>query len=364
MYGKLNSGEYAALIQARDSCGLYENTDSVDLVTLSTKYETDYSTPLINSIVNAVDYTESDFSYGHGITAYSPYNYVDYYSQGRDSLVQLSYDSNIIGFYDAYATLQLAYMYGTTEAANIAGTWYDSSIITTYNGSSSNQNVEAAQQYDIDTTVVNGNTVVELSDDDWDIINHFYCDLLVKIDDTHYVYLGEDLYSDFDNDWNLLIKNPDKWTYINGHLATYFNLDSYKDSESGQWNQTGCVYAYVNGEEALLLVYFDQDNPSGSIMGYMPYDFATSSSDDENYYTLNDNDKINLAYISMNTDTYEIDEYYAITGNEFYFKDAYVSYQSLDLSTDTSIIYYTIEDVYGNTYETPAYLVENGKIVS
>ena len=361
-YADLYSGKYAEYTQARSSCGLYEYTDSVDLVTLATKYENDYSTPLINAVVNAVDYIDSDLSFGHGITAYSPSNYTEYYDMGRESFGKLDYDDNIIEFYDAYATLSLAYYYGTTEALAYTGDWYDSDIVSYYNGDSSSQDVQAAQEYSIDTTEIGGNTVVALSDSDWEILNHVYCDLYIATDDSHYVYLGYDLFGKYDDDWNLIIQNPTNWTYINDHIATYISVDSYSDSETDEWYQMGTVSAQVNGEDAMLLVYFSNENPSGTILGYTPYNFETNTPEAEGYYYLNSNDVINLVYVSYNTSTGKIDDYYTITGNEFYYKDAVVSYKSVDLSSDNTIICYTLEDVYGNTYETEAMSVVGGVI--
>ncbi|MCR5619808.1 MAG: zinc-ribbon domain-containing protein, partial [Lachnospiraceae bacterium] len=50
----LESKQYAGITTARDNCGVYMGTDSVDLVTLANKYENTASTALINSVVNAV----------------------------------------------------------------------------------------------------------------------------------------------------------------------------------------------------------------------------------------------------------------------------------------------------------------------
>ena len=360
-YEDLYSGSYAEYTKARTDCGLFEYTDSVDLVTFATKYENDFSTALINSVVNAVDYIDSDLTFGHGITAYSPSNYNEYYDFGRESFDKLSYDDAIAEFYDAYVTLALAYTYGVSGAGTYTGDWYDSDIVSCYNNDSGSQNVEAAQSYSIDTSEVGGNTVVELTDADWNILKHVYCDLLIATDEDHYAYLGSDLFSKFDDNWNLIIQNPTSWTYINDHIATCICMDSYSDSETEEWYQMQSVYATVNGEEAMLLVYFSNENPSGTIMGYMPYDFETdTAAETSGYYYLDPEDEISLVYVSYDVNTFEVDEYYTIEGNEFYFKDAYVSYNSVDLSADETVIFYTIEDVYGNTYETDAFKVSAG----
>ena len=104
----INGNDYVAYTQARNNCISYEYTDTIDIITLANQYENDYSTKLINSIVNSVSYTESDFSAGHGIAVYSPFEYIEEYTTARNMLTQLGYDNSIINFYDSYCSLRSA----------------------------------------------------------------------------------------------------------------------------------------------------------------------------------------------------------------------------------------------------------------
>ena len=60
---QVQNGDYANFAKIRSSSGLYEGTDSVDIITLATSYSTTASSPLMNAVVNAVSYTDSDFLY-------------------------------------------------------------------------------------------------------------------------------------------------------------------------------------------------------------------------------------------------------------------------------------------------------------
>lgn len=80
------NGGYEEYVLARENCGLYEYTESVDIITLATMYPTEASTDLMNATVNAVCYTESDYAYGHGLAAYNPSEYIYSYGDARYSM--------------------------------------------------------------------------------------------------------------------------------------------------------------------------------------------------------------------------------------------------------------------------------------
>ena len=348
----LDNRKYPDIVSARDDCGVYMSTDSVDLVTLANKYENTASTALINSIVNAVDYTESDFAFGHGITAYYPYDYPEYYDDGRTTLTALEYDPVVTDFYDKYVSLVYAYAYGSSAAANYAGDWYDSDIISSYinNGYS----VAEAGEYHLDhnhATYADGidHYYLYTSDIDWISVQSL---LFIEDDDGTLYYLGQDEYGYFDTDGDLVAGMPDNWTWISDRLACYVTYDYYNDEETGEWNQYGAVPCRINGKECYLMVFYDQDSPSGMITGYTLMD-----EEKDYYYDLEDEDEIQLLWYDP------VGEQFVDVYDPFYASELKLDYNEVDLSGENVYVVYEVTDVYGNTYTSDAFIYENGEFV-
>ena len=347
----LENRKYADLVSARDNCGVYMGTDSVDLVTLANKYENSASTALINSVVNAVDYTESDFAYGHGITAYYPYDLADYYDDGRRTLLELAYDSTITDFYDEYVSLAYAYSYGVSNAERYAGSWYRDDIISSYinNG----QTVAEAEEFYLESHHA------EYADG----IEHYYMEtgniewiscqslLFIEGDNGEFYYLGQDEYGYFDSDGDLVAETPDRWTWINDRLACYITYDYYTDDETGDWNQYGAIPCLINGVECYLMAFYDQDNPAGMITGYTIID-----EERDYYYDLKDDDLIQLLWYDAAGDKF-VPVYDEFTGSE-----VLLDFNEVDLTSNTVYVVYEVIDVYGNTYTSDAYVYENGEL--
>lgn len=340
----VNSGMYAEYTKARRNCGLYEGTDSVDLITLATNYNTDMSSALINAVVNAVAYTDSDLLYGHGIAAYSPFNMVEDYMYARDSLSGLSYDERIIDFYDTYASIQLGYM-GEDYINSYAGDWYNAEGVDSY----VEEGTEAAT-YSVATSSKNGTDVIELSDDDLEILDSVTVSAILMMDDETGLLLGEDYYNNFDEDYDVIIDKPDYWVCVNDNIACYICMDIYKDDATDDWSQTGIVYAQRNGEDILLLLYYDQDYPTGTVLGYVPYDFETGEGNGGKYLPLNDDDSIDLVYPCISITTGETE--YITLDEPFLASSLKLSYQEIELTDYKTVTYYSIYDIYGNIYKT------------
>ncbi len=348
----LLNGYFAEYAKARAACGLYQGTDSVDMITLASTYENQYSSQLINAVVNAVSYTESDFAYGHGLATYSPSEYYFAYDYGRVSLEMLSYSDAILGCYDTYASLALAYQ-GADYINEYAGSWYNASVVDAYVP----ENTQAGET-EIGTSIVDGKEVIEVDAETWNIISSVNVGLiLVYEEDKEAIMLGDDFYLARDDYGNILVDKPEAWVAINDTFACYIAVDSYTDYASGEWSQLGGIPAYRNGEEILIVIYYDNEYPSGTILGYIPYDFETGDSDESSYYMFNEDDVIELVYPCMN---YETDTEFTYVGNgdAFYAKDMYVDYLPIDLEGQQVLTYYTLYDIYGNEYQTDSFLLD------
>ncbi len=338
----LTYGDYSTYYQARGNCGYYESNDSVDLITLATSYNNDYSTPLINAVVNAVVYTESDFAYGHGLMAYSPYDAYYMYEDGRKSFVELGYDSNIVDFYDGFMSRKLAYL-GEEYVADYGGSWFDGDY---------SEEVEAAggiaAEYDLPVVDCDQYYAAELSDELWENAYYISQGLLVELEnDGGYLILGEDYNYTLDSEDRLALVDPQSWTYLNGNIAAYYCVDYY-DDYNGTWAQTGYIPVTVNGYGAFLYVYYDNEIPYGTIQGYSFYDYETETEYDE-IYTLDADDEIDLLYQYLNIDG---SYYYDTIGEPFRAGDCELDFAEIDLEEYNTLGWYAVYDVYGNSYTT------------
>jgi len=352
MKGDLESHKYSDIITARENCGVYMGTDSVDLVTLANKYECNASTKLINSVVNAVDYTESDFAFGHGITAYFPYDYANYYGDGRKTFQALEYNKTIVDFYDEYVSLTFAYYYGVSDAEDQAGNWYNDDIISSY--MSSGFTVAEAGEYHLDCTLATyadglDHYYMSTSEIDWLTV---MSQMFLEDGDGNLYFLGQDQFYNFDDDGDLVADTPSKWTWLSDRVACYIVYDCYQDDDTGEWNQYGAIPVKVNGVESYLMVFYDQDNPNGKITGYTIMD-----DEGDYYYELEDNDEIQIIWYCLDTDEY-VEAY-----DPFYASEIELDYDEINLTNDNIWIVYEVTDVYGNTYTSDAFVYENGELV-
>ncbi|MBR1860337.1 MAG: zinc-ribbon domain-containing protein [Lachnospiraceae bacterium] len=336
----LSAGDYATYYQARGNCGYYEENDSVDLITLATSYNNSNSTPLINAVVNAVVYTESDFVYGHGLMAYSPYDAYYMYYLGRESFVELDYDESIIDFYDGFISRRLAFL-GDEYVGAYGGSWYVEDFETEVASAGG-----VASEYELPVYEGDYYYYLDISDELWDTFYYISQTLWVERDDGSILLLGEEYDYKVDSNGRLALVDPHAWVHVNDNIATYYCIDYYEDTELGVWAQTGVIPITVNGTGALLYIYYDNDNPSGVVEGYSYYDYDTGEESDT-IYGVNMEDEFDLVYQYLDA---EGNEYYEPAGDPFNAEEIRLQYLTIDLDEYTTLGYYDIVDVYGNLY--------------
>ncbi len=343
---------FSDISTARNDCGIYEYTDCVDLVTLAGKYENSASTSLINTVVSAVDYTESDFAFGHGVMAYFPFNELLSYDVGRTIFEELDYNEDVSKFYDELISLKFAFEYGVADARSHSGDWFDEDIIDLYD----NHGVAVAEAQEI--------YLPSYSAEYEDGLEHYYmktseiewmeslCLLMIEGDDGNLIFLGQDVVSEFDDDGDLVAENPENWTYLADRLACFVSVDYYYDEETDEWNQSGMIPVKVNGEMGYIYVFYSQDYPEGTIYGYM------SDDENDNYlYDLEDTDEIQILWYDPTNDVY-VEAY-----DPFMASEISLEFKEIDLSCDTTYVIYQITDVYGNIYTSDAFVYENNVFV-
>ena len=162
--------------------------------------------------------------------------------------------------------------------------------------------------------------------------------------------LGEDYLYTFDSADRLALVDPDSWAYVNGNLANYYCLDYYYDETTGDWNKTGYINGTVNGLSSQIMVYFDQDNPSGVIYGY--YLTVDDEADYSSCFSFNDDDVLDLAIEVVLSDgsfeTVMMEEPFLYSQVDF----SYLSNDDDGFSEYATYGCYHITDVYGNDYYT------------
>ncbi|MCQ2494226.1 MAG: clostripain-related cysteine peptidase [Lachnospiraceae bacterium] len=337
-----NYDDFGAYVKARGNCGEYYGTDSVDLTTLANKYETEKSSALINAVSNAVVYTESDMPYGHGITAYSPSpDYFYTYNYGRPSLVELNYDPDVIYFYDKFVSELLSY-YGEDVVQAYGGDWYVNNYEVAQAGTSDEINSLA-------TTDMGNYDAVALSSSDWDIVASIATAVVVFTDNGSRLVLGQDYQYMTDSYGYIALADPEYWYYLNGSIATFYATNKYEDDATGKWSYTGYIPVLVNGDEAALYIYFDQDNPQGLIQGYYYFDYATLTRHDNTMYMITDDLQFNLLYPYLDDNG---EPYYMYDGNTIYGYELELDLYYINLDAYTTYGYIEIVDVYGNKYQT------------
>ena len=350
---KIESGDYANYFKARESCGLYEGTDSADMITLASKYKTDKSDALITAVVNAVEYTESEYIYGHGLAVYSPHKYIYGYSGARESMEILKYDENALDCYDAYVSIYLTYL-GEEYVNQYAGDWYEETIVNQYVAGGTQSG-----EYELPTNIVDGYNVINGSSINWEAVSSLEATMFMLVDNENFVMLGNDYYNEYDQYGNVLLDVPKNWTYINECIAPYVAVSRYSDEVSQEWMEIGVVLARCNGKEIAILIYYNNENPGGMIAGYMYIDFETLSETayGQRVFNFEEGDDVEIIYPVMNGRTGEI-VYDNILGKHFDGGSLAMKYYAIDLSSEKIACMYTLYDIYGNSYETEMFIFE------
>ena len=344
----LRNKQYEKYFKLREGCGYYSNTDSVDIITLATLYETEASDDLIKAVEEAVVYSDSDYDYGNGLATYSPHKGVAEYNLGRVAMEEIGYDEAILDYYDVYCSITLKYM-GDAAVNQYAGTWYDVAAVDSHIQVGANTN---PTEYELPTIEKNGQEVVQFTDDLLATMKMIYAVVGMKYDDDTFVTIGSETYLEYDKDGDLIVDLPKTWTTLNGHLACSVLIDRYEDPDTDEWEEINAITAKRNGEDILIVTYYGSDTPDGIILGYVntTHNDTGGNNTDDYIYTFNDSDVINLVHplIQSGGDV----QYTQIIDDDILASDLVLKHEALDVTDMFVVSYIVVEDIYGNTYET------------
>ena len=196
-----------------------------------------------------------------------------------------------------------------------------------------------------------GNAVLELTDEEWSLIQTLELNVFVK-DGDGYIDMGLDNTFDWYDDTSVLLDFDGTWLTINGKACAYYLVSDTKQDD-GSWTTIGRIPALLNGEFVNLQVVFDKAHPDGTITGAYPL-----YEDDENVdvqakgdIEIKTGDKIELL-----CDYYDLDGNYSESyklGTSFTVPASGLKVTNLKLDADDISATFRATDIYGNYYWIP-----------
>ena len=395
----IKNGDYKTIAVARSGSKEFAAStaiDQVDLVNFSQRLGTKEAKDLADKLLSAVKYnrTSPNVANAYGLSIYFPYkrmSNVDSMSQTYDEIgMDKSYTSCIRMFAQMQTSGQ-AVGGGTTspfeslfgsssnsgnnmsgEAMNMliqslfSGRGIDRANIegldesnTTYLQDGGLEPVEAAGYiakncFDKSNLVWQENTsgqkCIMMSEGQWSLIQTADKSMLYKVGEG-YVDLGLDNVFDFDSDGNLIPSEENSWLALNGNTVAYYHTETLEKGDD-QYSITGYVPVKLNGEEAKLMLTFDNEKEDGYVSGVQTvYDEDVTETEAKIETTLKEGDKLTFLCdyypIGGEKTTYEI-------GSMTVSDPDSIEIRNKDLEQTKSVITYRFTDIYGQYYWTPA----------
>lgn len=351
----IDTSAYKAVSKARyDSRSPGEEEyDQVDLAYLVNNMSMGDSKALLTRLNETVLLNRQTAEHYAGLSLYFPYASIESLQDTLDVAKSIGMDASYQKFMSDFASLmaggQIYHGGGTANPFTATAqstsdlsdsSWMDSDLVSDY------ESYYAENSYDgaaLAITEKDGQYVLAMSQEDWDNISDVYLEVFLDTGDG-YLHLGSDNVAQYNDDGDLIVSFDDNtWVAIDGHIVSYFAEQSDDPDVS-----KGYVPAYVNDEEARLILVWNQDG--ASVAGYARvYDTGVAS---RGLVALEDGDKIDLV-----GDYYTYEEAY----DDQYIFDSFVvdgtptvSYE--DVGAGDCLVYYSLHDIYQNTYWTESLL--------
>ncbi|HWQ97738.1 MAG TPA: clostripain-related cysteine peptidase [Clostridia bacterium] len=326
-----------------------EEYDQVDLNYLVNNISLGDSTELLSKLDDTVLISEETAAHYAGLSLYFPYASIESVGDTLSIAKSIGLDTTYQKFVSDFASLmaggQLYSGGGSTNPLSAGAavmqdysdqSWLDAGLVSDY------ESYYQENNYDSSTLAIvekDGQYVLEMSQADWDLISSVYLEVFLDAGDG-YLHLGSDDVAEYNSDGDLIVSFDDNsWVALNGHIVSFFAEQS---GDENTW--TGYVPAYINGEEAHIILVWTND--SASVAGYEPvYDTNLAS---RGLLPLQDGDVIEF-----------LGDFYTYDGD---FDDSYiigtitvdgeltVSYE--DVGDGDCLVYYSLHDIYENVYWT------------
>lgn len=362
---QLSAGEYRRISQSRSNTrAVYQSElDHIDLLDYAQHSQSETADQLEQAVSDCVVYyRETENGSGdNGLSILFPYYDLSALDMLEEMYQTLGYDDAYPAFLEQFANVMAGGQISVSGFSNTqnhaaaseysgfqwfdADAGYDESYYETY----------SADLSLLETTEVDGRCVLELSEEDWEIVNDAAMQMFA-VYDGFYVDMGLDDYCEFDDYGNLIVEYDQTWVALDGQVVPFF-YESYT-SDGDSFFTCGSVPCVYNGIDAEIVLVWDTEHPSGYAAGVRPV--YTDSVAAKGLYDICDGDTFQVYY-----DIYDEDLNYVETmtldDEIFTVQDSLeVGYADAAEQLGDTFIYYVLEDIYNNTYYTDsiAYLEE------
>ena len=362
---QLSAGEYRRISQSRSNTrAVYQSElDHIDLLDYAQHSQSETADQLEQAVSDCVVYyRETENGSGdNGLSILFPYYDLSALDMLEEMYQTLGYDDAYPAFLEQFANVMAGGQISVSGFSNTqnhaaaseysgfqwfdADAGYDESYYETY----------SADLSLLETTEVDGRCVLELSEEDWEIVNDAAMQMFA-VYDGFYVDMGLDDYCEFDDYGNLIVEYDQTWVALDGQVVPFFHESYTSDGDS--FFTCGSVPCVYNGIDAEIVLVWDTEHPSGYAAGVRPV--YTDSVAAKGLYDICDGDTFQVYY-----DIYDEDLNYVETmtldDEIFTMQDSLeVGYADAAEQLGDTFIYYVLEDIYNNTYYTDsiAYLEE------
>lgn len=362
---QLSAGEYRRISQSRSNTrAVYQSElDHIDLLDYAQHSQSETADQLEQAVSDCVVYyRETENGSGdNGLSILFPYYDLSALDMLEEMYQTLGYDDAYPAFLEQFANVMAGGQISVSGFSNTqnhaaaseysgfqwfdADAGYDESYYETY----------SADLSLLGTTEVDGRWALELSEEDWEIVNDAAMQMFA-VYDGFYVDMGLDDYCEFDDYGNLIVEYDQTWVALDGQVVPFFHESYTSDGDS--FFTCGSVPCVYNGIDAEIVLVWDTEHPSGYAAGVRPV--YTDSVAAKGLYDICDGDTFQVYY-----DIYDEDLNYVETmtldDEIFTVQDSLeVGYADAAEQLGDTFIYYVLEDIYNNTYYTDsiAYLEE------
>lgn len=354
---QLSAGEYRRISQSRSNIrAVYQSElDHIDLLDYAQHSQSETADQLEQAVSDCVVYyRETENGSGdNGLSILFPYYDLSALDMLEEMYQTLGYDDAYPAFLEQFANVMAGGQISVSGFSNTqnhaaaseysgfqwfdADAGYDESYYETY----------SADLSLLETTEVDGRCVLELSEEDWEIVNDAAMQMFA-VYDGFYVDMGLDDYCEFDDYGNLIVEYDQTWVALDGQVVPFFHESYTSDGDS--FFTCGSVPCVYNGIDAEIVLVWDTEHPSGYAAGVRPV--YTDSVAAKGLYDICDGDTFQVYY-----DIYDEDLNYVETmtldDEIFTVQDSLeVGYADAAEQLGDTFIYYVLEDIYNNTYYT------------
>ena len=361
---QLSAGEYRRISQSRSNTrAVYQSElDHIDLLDYAQHSQSETADQLEQAVSDCVVYyRETENGSGdNGLSILFPYYDLSALDMLEEMYQTLGYDDAYPAFLEQFANVMAGgqiSVSGFSNTQNHAAAseysgfqWFDADA-----GYDESYETYSADLSLLETTEVDGRCVLELSEEDWEIVNDAAMQMFA-VYDGFYVDMGLDDYCEFDDYGNLIVEYDQTWVALDGQVVPFFHESYTSDGDS--FFTCGSVPCVYNGIDAEIVLVWDTEHPSGYAAGVRPV--YTDSVAAKGLYDICDGDTFQVYY-----DIYDEDLNYVETmtldDEIFTVQDSLeVGYADAAEQLGDTFIYYVLEDIYNNTYYTDsiAYLEE------